>query len=225
VALSSSADDLQRCVDIARDVALERVDRGQSFSFLSRAGERLYAEGKGPDSFILYQLRVPSGKQPLRAVDAATLRMQVLQALAFFPEPEGEVHKCLRAEDAEWCHDFYVSQNYRGFRRGSLSFPQGHCPPNGSATVTAVNNMGGVFAPRRLLLPESVPDEARVELRIGITIVEDSVPAYFFRASTLGAGSHYGALVPSQRVEVTVRSGSDHPFEFDALLAGLLHDT
>lgn len=223
MALTSTTDALQRCVDIARDVVLDKIERGQDFAFLSRAGERLYAQGNGPGSFVLHQLCMPQGKQPLRAVEAALLREQVLQALAFFPVPEGPLNERLKPGDVDWCHDLFVhaSQPWRGYTVDTLTFGYVHCGAR-EHVVTDVQNRGGFFLARRLILPESVPDEARVSLRLGVHVVEHDVPAYHFRASTLGAGRQYThRLVTSQAAQIEVSQRSDHAFSFSAILVGL----
>ena len=223
MALTSPTDALQRCVDIARDVVLDKIDRGQDFAFLSRAGERLYAQGKGPGSFVLHQLSMPTGKQPLRAIDADLLRAQVLQALAFFPVPEGPLNERLRPVDVDWCHDLFVhvSQPSSGYTVDTLTFGYVYCGAR-EHVVTDVQNRGGFFLARRLILPESVPDDARVSLRLGVHMVELNVPAYHFRASTLGAGRRYThRLVTSQAARIEITHRTDHAFSFSAILVGL----
>jgi len=223
MALTSSTDALQSCIDIARDVVLDKIERGEDFAFLSRAGERLYAQGNGPGSFVLHQLCMPQGKQPLRAVEAAPLRTQVLQALAFFPVPEGPLHERLKPSDVDWCHDLFVSVSRPSTQHVVDSIPFGYVTVDAHSSARTIGeNRAGPFFARRLILPESVPDEARVSLRLGLYEVEHVIPAYHFRASTLGAGRRYERqLVTSQTASIDVSNPTDHAFSFSALLVGL----
>lgn len=223
MALTSPADALQSCIDIARDVVLDKIERGQDFAFLSRAGERLYAQGKGPGSFVLHQLCMPEGKQPLRAVDGALLRAQVLQALAFFPVPEGPLHERLKPGDVDWCHDLFVSVPRPSTQPVVDGIPFEYVTVGARSSIRAIGlNRAGSFFARRLILPESVPDEARVSLRLGLYTVEHDIPAYHFRASTLGAGRRYERqLVMSQTASIDVANPTDHAFSFSAILVGL----